>query len=116
MSPINAFLLQHNLRIATNPCVSPDFCLDWPALRDELLAGKPLKVIYAKSTFETAVGRWTLGENEQGDHAWRLEGAGAKPDVLADGVALPGGPTAFPATFANLLRLKNLIQEHDAKS
>jgi hypothetical protein len=115
MSSINAFLLQHNLRIATNPCVSPDFCLDWPALRAELLAGQPL-VWYPKSVFATAAGQWTLGENERGDHAWRLEGPRAKADVLHDGVALPDGGTAFPATFANLLRLKNLIQEHDPKS
>ncbi|MEY4005577.1 MAG: hypothetical protein RLZZ221_1673, partial [Verrucomicrobiota bacterium] len=33
MSAINRFLLENNLRITTNPCVSPDFCLDWPALR-----------------------------------------------------------------------------------
>ncbi|WP_232767361.1 hypothetical protein [Geminisphaera colitermitum] len=36
MSSINEFLLTNNLRIATNPCVSPDFCLDWPALRTQL--------------------------------------------------------------------------------
>ena len=39
MSAINRFLLDHNLRIATNPCVSPDFCLDWPALLAKLKAG-----------------------------------------------------------------------------
>jgi hypothetical protein len=115
MSPINAFLLQNKLRIVNNPCVSPDFCLDWPALRAELAAGKPLKA-YAKSRFETKAGSWTLLENEQGDCAWRLEGAGARADVLADGVALTGGAAAFPATFANLLRLKNLVQEHNAAS
>ena len=38
MSAINRFLLENNLRIATNPCVSPDFCLDWLALKAELLA------------------------------------------------------------------------------
>jgi len=115
MSSINAFLLQHNLRLATNPCVSPDFCLDWPALRAELTAGKALKV-YAKSRFETSAGAWTLVENTHGDCAWRLEGAGAKPDVLAEGVALADGVVAFPATFVNLLRLKNLVQEHDPRA
>src|SRR5471030_1110899 len=112
MSSINAFLLQHNLRIATNPCVSPDFCLDWPVLRAELQAGKLLKV-YPKSRFETKAGAWTLVENADGDCAWRLEG---KADALADGVALADGATAFPATFANLLKLKNLIQEHNPAS
>src|SRR5476649_2243798 len=109
MSSINAFLLQHNLRIATNPCVSPDFCLDWPVLRAELQAGKLLKV-YPKSRFETKAGAWTLVQNAEGDCAWRLQG---KTDALADGVALADGATAFPATFANLLKLKNLIQEHN---
>jgi hypothetical protein len=115
MTSINAFLLKNNLRIATNPCVSPDFCLDWPTLRGELTAGKALKA-YAKSRFETKAGAWTLVENELGDCAWKLEGSGAKADVLADGVALPSGGAAFPATFANLLKLKNLIQEHNPKS
>ena len=109
MSAINRFLLENNLRLATNPCVSPDFCLDWPSLREQLTAGVPLTV-YPKSRFETASGAWTLVENDRGDCAWRLEG---ETDGLADGVALPGGARAFPATFANLLRLKNLVQEHD---
>jgi hypothetical protein len=112
MSSINTFLLQHNLRIATNPCVSPDFCLDWPRLRDELQAGRPVKT-YPKSRFETAAGAWTLLENAQGDCAWQLEG---RTDALLDGVMLPDGTTAYPATFANLLRLKNLVQEHNPAS
>ena len=116
MSAINRFLLENQLRIATNPCVSPDFCLDWPALKADLAAGRALKH-YAKSRFETKAGAWTLVENTQGDCAWQLAaGAGAKADVLADGVALAGGGAAFPATFANLLRLKNLIQEHNPAS
>lgn len=115
MSAINRFLLENNLRIATNPCVSPDFCLDWGALRDELQAGAKLRE-YPKSRFETKAGAFTLVENALGDCAWKLEGVGAKPDVLADGVALPGGGAAFPATFANLLRLKNLVQEHNPQS
>jgi hypothetical protein len=112
MSSINAFLLQNELRIASNPCVSPDFCLDWPALRDALTAGRTLRA-YPKSRFETAAGAWTLLENELGDCVWRLEGS---TDALADGVSLPEGAMAFPATFANLLRLKNLIQEHNPGS
>jgi len=39
MRPINRFLLDHDLRVASNPCVSPDFCLDWPALSAKLLDG-----------------------------------------------------------------------------
>jgi hypothetical protein len=107
MSAINRFLLEHNLRIATNPCVSPDFCLDWQSLSDQLRAGKLLKV-YPKSRFETKAGAWTLLESANGDCAWRLQG---KSDALHDGIDLSDGTQAFPATFANLLHLKNLAQE-----
>jgi len=111
MKPINAFLLKNHLRIAQNPCVSPDFCLDWPALQLELRAGT--SVPYPKSCFQTAAGEWTLREGRQGDLAWQLQGT-ARP--LDDGVALGPGTQAFPATWENLLKLKNLIQEHDAES
>lgn len=112
MSAINRFLLDHHLRIATNPCVSPDFCLDWEALRQELRSGARLKE-YPKSRFETKAGAWSLVENARGDCAWRLQG---RTDALQDGVELGGGAMAFPATFANLLRLKNLVQEHNPRS
>lgn len=114
MSAINRFLLAHQLRIATNPCVSPDFCLDWPSLRARLAAGTPLRE-YPKSRFATADGTWTLLEDEHGDCAWRLTGNGGDGG-LEDGITLPGGDRAFPATFANLLRLKNRVQEHDPAS
>jgi hypothetical protein len=110
MSPINDFLLKNNLRIAQNPCVSPDFCLDWPALQADVRAGRVTE--FAKSRFGTKAGEFTLVENAPGDCAWKLHAAGAP---LADGVA-HGGATYFPASFANLLKLKNLIQEHDAAS
>src|SRR5829696_7145715 len=110
MSAINRFLLEHNLRIATNPCVSPDFCLDWQGLSDQLRSGKLLKV-YPKSRFDTKVGAWTLLESSTtGDCAWRLQG---RTELLHDGIDLPDGTQAFPATFANLLWLKNLVQEHN---
>jgi hypothetical protein len=118
MPDINAFLLKHNLRIASNPCVSPDFCLDWSALRGRLQRGEPVTT-YALSRFDTAPGAWTLLEDPAtGDCAWRLEArAGvAAESVLADGAALGGAAAAFPATFANLLRLKNLAQEHQSSS
>ena len=114
MSAINRFLLAHHLRIATNPCVSPDFCLDWPGLRARLAAGTPVRE-YPKSRFTTADGAWTLLEDEHGDCAWRLAGNGGDGG-LEDGITLPGGDRAFPATFANLLRLKNRVQEHDPAS
>ena len=111
MSAINEFLLAHNLRIAQNPCISPDFCLDWPALMDDLRAGRAGE--HAKSRFDTAAGAWTLWENPAGDCAWMLH-ANAHP--LANGASLPDGSVAFPATWANLLTLKNLVQAHDPSS
>ncbi len=46
-----------------------------------------------------------------GDCAWRL--AAKATSTLEHGLALADGTTVFPATFANLLKLKNLIQEHN---
>ncbi|MEO7598256.1 MAG: tagaturonate epimerase family protein [Opitutus sp.] len=113
MSAINQFLLSNNLRIAQNPCVSPDFCLDWEALLADARAGQVTE--YPKSNFATAAGSWTLIENASGDHAWKLASSN-NAAVLVNGVALDPSTTLFPATWENLLRLKNLIQEHDASA
>jgi len=110
MSSINSFLLKDNLRIAQNPCVSPDFCLDWPALLADIKAGKTCE--YPKSRFATKAGDFTLVESATGDCAWKLHASG---QPLADGAAV-GGATYFPASWANLLKLKNLIQEHNPAS
>ncbi|MFZ9681686.1 MAG: hypothetical protein ACO3DQ_00560 [Cephaloticoccus sp.] len=110
MSAINSFLLRHDLRIAQNPCISPDFCLDWPGLQADLAAGRARE--HGHSRFATAAGEWILWENDHGDCAWRLAGDLA---ALDQGARL-GDAMFFPATFSNLLRLKNLIQEHDAGS
>ncbi|RME68816.1 MAG: hypothetical protein D6781_10020, partial [Verrucomicrobia bacterium] len=115
---INRFLVENDLRIATNPCVSPDFCLDWPGLRSKLEAGAAL-IAWPKSRFAVGGGEWMLLEDpETGDCAWKLEtrDPAAARTLLADGVELPGGVVAFPATFANLLSLKNLVQASDAGS
>jgi hypothetical protein len=117
MTKINGFLLEHGLRIASNPCISPDFCLDWPGLSARLRSGAAL-VRHAQSQVETAFGRFSLVEDEAGDHAWLLSASenGAGVEALADGIALPSGEVAFPATWANLLRMKNLLLEHDPES
>ncbi|MDE3084853.1 MAG: hypothetical protein KGJ37_06520, partial [Verrucomicrobiota bacterium] len=113
MPAINRFLLKNNLRIATNPCVSPDFCLDWPALSAKLKVGGAGLKAYSKSRFTTAAGAWTLVEDSAtGDCAWRLEARAA--DLLEEGATLPDGATVFPASWNNLLKLKNLVQESDA--
>ncbi len=110
MSAINAFLLQNNLRIATNPCVSPDFCLDWPALAANLRAGAAGVKVFEKSRFATTAGEFVLIEDSAtGDCAWKL--TAKNTSALAAGEALADGTTVFPATFANLLKLKNLAQE-----
>ncbi len=120
MSAINQFLLKTNLRIASNPCVSPDFCLDWPAIQrifaDPAATGL---TFHDKSRFETAAGVWTLVEHSAtGDCAWRLESTTLSDPsrVLAEGVLTKPGRAAFPASWANLLKLKNLIQEHNPAS
>jgi len=118
MKLINSFLLQNSLLIARNPCISPDFCLAWPALAPKLRAEVALQR-WAKSGFRTAAGDWTLVEDDgTGDCAWLLEGSGAEnpTKILGDGIALGGRLAAFPATWENLLRLKNLVQEHNPAS
>ena len=118
MRRINRFLLDNDLCVARNPCISPDFCLDWTALSAKLKAGAPANA-WAKSRFETAAGTWTLLEDTTtGDCAWRLQTRSVKsPDgVLEEGVALEDGAAVFPATWDNLIRLKNAVQEHDAGS
>ena len=119
MRTINRFLLQNGLPIARNPCVSPDFCLDWPALGRKLSSGGAKDLVeHPKSLFATAAGTWTLLEDvATGDCAWKLEapGSAAAASALADGVVSSKGAW-FPATWENLLRLKNLVQEHDPNS
>ncbi|MDP2136515.1 MAG: tagaturonate epimerase family protein [Candidatus Didemnitutus sp.] len=118
MSAINDFLLQHDLRIAQNPCISSDFCLDWTALSAKLVSGAPVKE-WTKSRFETAGGSWTLLEDEAtGDCAWRREtqAKGHFAGLLDGGIALGGSIVVYPATWKNLLQLKNLVLEHDAAS
>lgn len=118
MSAINEFLLNQNLRIAQNPCVSPDFCLDWEGLSSKLRYGHAVKA-WPNSRFDTAFGSWTLLEDEEtGDCAWQLDSLnnGALARALDAGFSLGGKSAFFPATWANLLTLKNLIQEHDADS
>ena len=117
MRAINTFLLQNNIRISDNPCISPDFCLDWPAMRRKL-NGSFVKE-RPNTRFETAAGHWVLLEDEATcDCAWKLtpHHAGNGMDVLEGGVALDGGVVVFPATWDNLLRLKNAVQEHDPGS
>ena len=116
--PINRFLVTNGIRIAQNPCVSPDYCLDWTALAAKAKSGA--LHAWPRSRFETAAGGWRLLEDlETGDCAWSLKPRLATPqnlEVMSDGVSGPDGTIVFPASWENLLRLKNLVLEHDADS
>ncbi|HEY1793826.1 MAG TPA: tagaturonate epimerase family protein [Opitutaceae bacterium] len=118
MSAINQFLLGNGLTIGKNPCVSPDFCLDWDRVRAKLSGGLSGSFArYPKSEFKTAAGSWTLVEDKgTGDCAWNLRSASTSPSTLDQGVATKEDGQFFPATWANLLGLKNLVQEHDEAS
>jgi hypothetical protein len=113
MTAINEFLVANDIRIADNPCVSPDFCLDWPTLTANLQANRNITA-HSKSRFQTADGCWTLVENSSGDHAWLLAGEAAPLEGPA--ALLADGRIAYPATWRNLLVLKNRIQEVDPGS
>lgn len=108
MRPINRFCLDHGLTIAANPAISPDACLNWPRLARALEAGAPEVRILDRSEIATAHGPLRLAVDDHGDHAWLGRG-----HPLADGVGLRDGARAFPATWENLLAVKNLVQEHD---
>ena len=117
MRPVNRFLIENNIRISHNPCISPDFCLDWPGLQKKLKHASVKQ--RPRTQFETAAGTWILLEDETTcDCAWKLEPRekGTGGDVLDDGVPLEDGGVAFPATWENLLRLKNGVQQHDPDS
>lgn len=116
MKPINRFLLDNDIRISKNPCVSPDFCLDWEALQSNLRLSEGIET-YPHSGFETVEGRWLIVSDANGDHAWRLEGTagGGISSGLLGGVEI-GGATYFPASFENLIAIKNRIQEFDSNS
>ena len=84
MSRVNAFL-DKGIRIVKNPSISPDFWLDWPALRSQLQHGGDL-VDAPYSHIDTAAGTFSLIENGQGDHAWldgRVDDGGARPPPSA---------------------------------
>lgn len=109
MSAVNDFLLRNNLRLNDNPCVSADFCLDWPALAEKIRNNTGL-TDFPASRFAIAGGTVRLVGDATGDSAWVFEGETVP--ALEQGLSLASG-AAFPATYANLVRLKNLVQEAD---
>src|SRR6478735_6297783 len=113
---INRFLLDARISIRQNPCISPDFCLDFARLSQRLERAEDI-THYAKSRFTIAAGVVTLAEDADGDCAWILKSNHPQASTtLSDAVTLATDTWAFPATWQNLLRLKNLILEHDPGS
>jgi len=113
MSSINRFLIDNGFSIATNPCVSPDFCLDWPRLHSNLSTGKATE--HQASTIRLPDGTLTLWEDAEGDHAWVLRDCEVTKaaSFLSGGRPLSSGAWAYPATWDNLLTLKNILQTAD---
>lgn len=68
---------------------------------------------YTASAFSTASGAWTLVSDGDGDTGWLLRPSGAETCELAGGEALDGGRYVYPASWDNLLTMKNLVQEAD---
>lgn len=117
MSRIHTFLREQGFTLATNPCISPDFCLDWPGHRSRLHSLGPEWTIHQVSAFATQAGQWLLAEDHQGDCLWNfLPTDPAVPWQLEDGLRLVDGSHAYPCTWENLLRLKNLVLAHDPES
>ncbi|MBN8525239.1 MAG: hypothetical protein J0M02_07890, partial [Planctomycetes bacterium] len=111
MDELARWLLDHGNTISINPAIHPDWCLDWEALRARIaagtVAGNPL------SRVPVPGGALELAEDPaSGDAAWL-----ADVDLpLEHGCMLPDGRRAWPATWENLLRLKDLILEADPGS
>lgn len=116
MLAINQFLRSNGFSIKSNPCVSPDFCLDWPRLHAALSSGKAVQ--HKASVLQLPEGELSLWEDEHGDHAWVLKPKhGEKAaGLLQGGRPLANGDWSFPATWLNLLKLKNIIQKADPSS
>jgi hypothetical protein len=109
MSAINSFLLEHNLRIHNNPCISPDFCLDWDSLQANISSNNITR--HEPSHFSTGHGMWSLVEDRLGDHAWSLEALfDDAVELLSEGVQIENC-FYFPATFENLIKVKNIVQK-----
>ena len=116
-SSINSFLSKNSIWIKNNPCISPDFCLDWVRFTEGLNGIRKLTE-YSRSSFFSDYGEWSLVEDQWGDHAWRLR---VSDGINEDFESLSNGFETeefiyFPASFENLVRLKNLLQESDPET
>jgi len=135
---INDFLLANGIRIRSNPAISPDLCLDPPALeagaRAALAAlqdlvrvgrsrprGEGVRVAAAALDFfpdsELDLGRWrffVVEDRATGDAGLLVDGTDALP--VAGVVPLGGGLQLLPLRWDGLAALKNTVQSHDPGS
>jgi len=112
-SRINEFLLENDFDLKTNPCVSPDFCLDWTRCQENLKVGSYTVFEKSKITLDSG-SKLALVEDTNSDHAWKLDEAGAS-DFLEEGASI-GDSLFFPASYSNLILLKNRLLEADPDS
>ncbi|MBK1879075.1 tagaturonate epimerase family protein [Pelagicoccus mobilis] len=111
--PINEFLLQNSFDLETNPCVSPDFCLDWERCQKEISKGNCKEFELSRIQLEKGA-TLSLVKDTQHDHAWKLIGS-SNANFLQDGAPI-NDALYFPASFENLILLKNRLQEADPES
>ena len=87
-----------------------DFCLHFERLVQRI-EQKDNVHEFPASTFCTASGHWSLAEDVGGDVAWLLcPSENGSTDELCGGCALNDGRWAYPASWENLIIIKNLIQ------
>ena len=135
---VNQFLLENGIRIAANPAISPDLCLDAAALervaRDALGAlqglvrgrqrgGRRPEVRLAAGGLdfypasELDLGRWRLfvvEDRSTDDAGLVVDGAEALP--IAGTIPLGEGLALLPLRWDGLAALKNLVQAFDPDS
>jgi hypothetical protein len=132
---INRFLLENGIRIAANPAISPDLCLDAAAL--EQAAGQALGALtglvrggggdvrprFAAGGLdffpasELDLGGWrtfVVEERASGDAGLVADGDRALP--IDGAIPLGEGLQLLPLRWAGLAALKNLVQAHDPGS
>jgi len=130
---INRFLVDNGIRIRENPAVSPDLCLDVPALARAVREALPQLQALAETkgqlgllaaaggidffpASELPLGArrlFVVEERATGDAGLLVAGP---PLVLEGAVPLADGWQLVPLLWANLAPLKNLVQETDPES
>jgi len=111
MDDLARWLLTNGHTISRNPAVHPDWCLGWEALQAKLAAGET--VANPLSRVAVPGGHIELAEDAvSGDAAWL-----SHTELPLEGIVrLADGRRAWPATWENLLRLKDLMLEADPRS